>query len=101
MLWCKFETKEEKTRTKRLVLRILTCNKKLVKLFEYNTPQERQTLLTNIDNVLCSMLDLEDNDLPWLNPNQHTAKWEKIMENLRLVVGKIEYEASQSKRTVH
>ena len=28
MLWCKFETKEEKTRTKRLVLRILTCNKK-------------------------------------------------------------------------
>ena len=42
----------------------LTCNKKLVKLFEYNTPQERQTLLTNIDNVLCSMLDLEDNDLP-------------------------------------
>ena len=39
----------------------LTCNKKLVKLFEYNTPQERQTLLTNIDNVLCSMLDLEDN----------------------------------------
>ena len=79
----------------------LTCNKKLVKLFEYNTPQERQTLLTNIDNVLCSMLDLEDNDLPWLNPNQHTAKWEKIMENLRLVVGKIEYEAIQSKRTVH
>ena len=27
IFWCKFETKEEKTRTKRLVLRILTYNK--------------------------------------------------------------------------
>ncbi len=70
----------------------ITCNKKLVKLFEYNTPQERQTLLTNIYNVLCSMLYLEDNDLPWLNPNQHTAKCSKIMDNLRLVVGKLDYE---------
>lgn len=74
---------------------------KLIQLFYENSPEERQKLLTNIDTVLCSMLDLEYNDLPWLNPNQHTAKWEKIMENLRLVVGKIEYEASQSKRTVH
>ena len=74
---------------------------KLIQLFYENSPEERQKLLTNIDTVLCSMLDLEYNDLPWLNPNKHSAKWEKIMENLRLVVGKIEYEASQSKRTVH
>jgi len=74
---------------------------KLIQLFYENSPEERQKLLTNIDTVLCSMLDLEHDDLPWLNPNQHNHKWEKIMENLRLVVGKIEYEASQSKRTVH
>jgi len=51
--------------------------------------------------VLCSMLDLEYDDLPWLNPNKHNHKWEKIMTNLRLVVGKIEFEAAQKARTVH
>ena len=76
-------------------------HQKLIQLFSTNTPEERQILLTNIDNVLCSMLDLESDDLPWLNPNQHNFKWEKIMKNLRLVVGKIEFEASQNKRSVH
>ena len=73
----------------------------LMQLFYENTPEERQKLLTNIDTVLCSMLDLEYDDLPWLNPNQHNHKWEKIMTNLRLVVGKIEFEAAQKARTVH
>ena len=74
---------------------------KLVQLFYENSPEERQRLLTNIDTVLCSMLDLEHDDLPWLNPNQHNHKWEKIMTNLRLVVGKIEFEAAQKARSVH
>jgi len=74
---------------------------KLIQLFYENTPEERQRLLTNIDTVLCSMLDLEHDDLPWLNPNQHNHKWEKIMTNLRLVVGKIEFEAAQKARSVH
>ena len=73
----------------------------LMQLFYENTPEERQKLLTNIDTVLCSMLDLEYDDLPWLNPNQHNHKWEKIMTNLRLVVGKIEFEAAQKVRSVH
>jgi hypothetical protein len=70
---------------------------KLIQLFYENSPEEREKLLTNIDTVLCSMLDLE----PWLNPNQHNHKWEKIMTNLRLVVGKIEFEAAQKARSVH
>ena len=74
---------------------------KLIQLFYENSPEERQRLLTNIDTVLCSMLDLEHDDLPWLNPNQHNHKWEKIMTNLRLVVGKIEFEAAQKARSVH
>ena len=74
---------------------------KLIQLFYENSPEERQRLLTNIDTVLCSMLDLEHYDLPWLNPNQHNHKWEKIMTNLRLVVGKIEFEAAQKARSVH
>ena len=47
------------------------------------------------------MLDLEHDDLPWINPNQHTEKWEMLMKNLRLVVGKIEYESYRKTRTVH
>ena len=74
---------------------------KLIQLFYENSPEERQRLLTNIDTVLCSMLDLEHDDLPWLNPNKHNHKWEKIMTNLRLVVGKIEFEAAQKARSVH
>ena len=74
---------------------------KLIQLYYENSPEERQRLLTNIDTVLCSMLDLELDDLPWLNPNQHNHKWEKIMTNLRLVVGKIEFEAAQKARSVH
>ena len=84
----KLETKEE--------------HNKLIELFSLKTPEERQILLTNIDIVLCTMLDLDSDDLPWLNPNQHTVKWEKIMKKLRLIIGKIEYESrGQNKRTVH
>ena len=74
---------------------------KLIRLLVEETPEERQKLLTDIDGVLCHMLDLEYDDLPWINPNQHTEKWEKLMKNLRLVVGKIEYESHQKNRTIH
>ena len=73
----------------------------LVQLLSLQTPAERQKLLQDIDGILCHMLDLEPNDLPWLNPNKHDHKWEKIMKNLRLVVGKLEYESHQKNRTVH
>ena len=59
---------------------------KLIRLLVEETPEERQKLLTDIDGVLCHMLDLEYDDLPWINPNQHAEKWEKLIKNLRLVV---------------
>ena len=74
---------------------------KLIRLLVEETPEERQKLLTDIDGILCHMLDLEHDDLPWINPNQHEEKWEKLMKNLRLVVGKIEYESYRKTRTVH
>ena len=74
---------------------------KLIRLLVDETPEERQKLFTDIDGILCHMLDLEPDDLPWINPNQHTEKWEKLMKNLRLVVGKLEFESYQKKRTVH
>jgi len=76
-------------------------NNNLIELFSENTPQERQKILTDIDNIMCNILDLEPNDLPWINPNKHEEKWENIMNNLRLVVGKIEYESNKKTRTVH
>tara|TARA_B100002052_G_scaffold186746_1_gene170137 strand:+ start:88 stop:366 length:279 start_codon:yes stop_codon:yes gene_type:complete len=74
---------------------------KLIRLLVEETPEERQKLLTDIDGILCHMLDLEHDDLPWINPNQHAEKWEKLMKNLRLIIGKIEYESYRKTRTVH
>ena len=74
---------------------------KLIRLLVEETPEERQKLLTDIDGVLCHMLDLEYDDLPWINPNQHAEKWEKLIKNLRLVVGKIEYESFKKNRMIH
>ena len=73
----------------------------LIQLLSIQTPDERQKLLQNIDSILCNILDLKPNDLPWLNPNKHEEKWEKLMKNLRLIIGKIEYESIQKERTVH
>jgi len=74
---------------------------KLIKLFAEHTPEERSKLLNDIDNILCGMLDLKPSDLPWISPNKHTDKWSKIMKNLRLVVGRLEYESFEKDRTVH
>jgi hypothetical protein len=69
---------------------------KLIKLFAEHSPEERSRLLNDIDNILCGMLDL-----PWISPDKHTDRWSKLMKNLRLVVGKIEYESFEKERTVH
>ena len=50
---------------------------------------------------MCNMLELQLDDLPWINPNKHEDKWEKLMNNLRLIVGRIEYESKRKTRTVH
>ena len=74
---------------------------KLIKLFAEHSPEERSRLLNDIDNILCGMLDLNPSDLHWISPNKHTDRWSKLMKNLRLVVGKIEYESFEKERTVH
>ena len=79
----------------------LKNNEKLVKMFEDQIPEDRQQVLRDIDSIMCNMLELQPNDLPWINPNKHEEKWEKLMNNLRLVIGKIEYESKRKTRTVH
>jgi len=79
----------------------LNTNEKLVKMFEDQIPEDRQQVLRDIDSIMCNMLEVEPNDLPWINPNKHEEKWENLMNKLRLVVGRIEYASKQKKRTVH
>ncbi len=77
------------------------ANDNLIQLLSLQTPEDRQRLLQAIDRTLCHTLQLKTIDLPWINPNKHTYKWEKIMRNLRLVVGKIKYEKHQKYRVIH
>ena len=79
----------------------LNVNEKLVKMFEDQIPEDRQQVLRDIDSIMCNIFELQPNDLPWINPNKHEEKWEKLMNNLRLVIGKIEYESKRKTRTVH
>ena len=79
----------------------LNVNEKLVKMFEDQIPEDRQQVLRDIDSIMCNMFELQPNDLPWINPNKHEEKWENLMNNLRLIVGKIEYESKKKTRTVH
>ncbi len=79
----------------------LNTNEKLVKMFEDQIPEDRQQVLRDIDSIMCNMLEVDPNDLPWINPNKHDEKWEILMNKLRLVVGRIEYESKRKTRTVH
>ena len=79
----------------------LNVNEKLVKMFEDQIPEDRQQVLRDIDSIICNMFELQPNDLPWINPNNHDEKWENLMNNLRLVIGRIEYASKQKTRTVH
>jgi len=79
----------------------LNVNEKLVKMFEDQIPEDRQQVLRDIDSIMCNMFELQPNDLPWINPNNHDEKWENLMNNLRLVIGRIEYASKEKTRTVH
>ena len=78
-----------------------STNEKLVKMFEDQIPEDRMKVLKDIDSIMCNMFNLELDDLPWINPNNHDQKWENLMNNLRLVVGIIDYASKQKTRTVH
>ena len=77
------------------------ANQTIVGLFSEHTPQQRAQILKDIDDKMLKLLDLEENELPWLNCNDLPTKWVKIMENLRLVVAKLKYEHFQDERIVN
>ena len=76
-------------------------HEKLIRLMSCNTPEEYQTLLNDIDLILLNNSDLKPDDLPWLNPNKHEENWEKVIRELRLIIGKFVYEKHKRDRVVH
>ncbi len=79
----------------------LSTNEKLVRIFEDRIPEDRMKIFNSIDTIMMSMFELDRNDLPWINPNKHEEKWENLMNKLRLMIGRIEYESRQKERTIH
>ena len=74
----------------------------IVSLFSEYTPHERQQILQDIDRKILMLLDLSEDDLPWLNSNENIdEKWSSIIDDIRLVVSKFKYEKLQSERSVN
>ena len=74
----------------------------LVRLLEHYSPLDRQYFLNKLDKILCSYLNLNQEDLPWINPINNKKNWLKLIRKLRLVVGKMMYENEiQKERTIH
>ena len=82
-----------------------TCkdaNQIIVSLFSEHSPRKRQEILRDIDNKIIKLLDLSEDDLPWLSStDKFNEKWSKIMDDLRLVVSKFKYEQLQDERSVN
>ena len=78
------------------------ANQIIVSLFSEHSPSKRQEILRDIDNKIIKLLDLSEDDLPWLSSNdKFDEKWSKIMDDLRLVVSKFKYEQLQDERSVN
>ena len=78
------------------------ANQIIVSLFSEHSPRKRQEILRDIDNKIIKLLDLSEDDLPWLSSNdKFDEKWSKIMDDLRLVVSKFKYEQLQDERSVN
>ena len=78
------------------------ANQIIVSLFSEHSPRKRQEILRDIDNKIIKLLDLSEDDLPWLSStDKFNEKWSKIMDDLRLVVSKFKYEQLQDERSVN
>ena len=74
----------------------------IVNLFSEYTPQERQEILQDIDKKILMLLDLSEDELPWLNSKENfDEKWSSIIDDIRLVVSKFKYEKLQNERSVN
>lgn len=77
-------------------------NHTIVSLFSEYTPHERQEILKDIDNKILMLLDLSEENLPWLNSNDNfDEKWSSIMNDLRLIVSKFKYDLLQNERSIN
>ena len=76
-------------------------HEKLIRLASCTAPEEYQTLLNDIDLMLLNNSDLKPDDLPWLNPDKHEENWEKVIRELRLIIGKLNHEKIKRDRVVH
>lgn len=74
---------------------------KLISLLSNNTPQERAELLDDIDGIICGIFEMKKEDLPWMNPQAYTEKWQNITSNIRLVIGRLEFESKQKIKTIN
>ena len=77
-------------------------NETIVSLFSEHTPFERQKILRDIDSKMLLLLDLNQEDIPWLcNSNNFSEKWMSIMDDLRLIVAKFKYEQCQNEKSIN
>ena len=79
----------------------LNSHDKLIRLASCTTPEGFQKLLNDIDEVIFNTTNLQPNDLPWLNPNKFDENWEKVIRELRLIIGKLNYEKNKRDRVLH
>ena len=73
----------------------------LIRLISIYSPEDVQQFLNDVDTMLCDCLDLEKEDLPWINPDKHNEKWEKIIRSLRIVAVRLCHERGKAGRILH
>lgn len=68
-------------------------HQKLIYLLSDYTPNERQKLLREVDEMIAKFLKINQSDLPWLNSHKKGSKnWVKLSRRIRLILSKIHHE---------
>ena len=73
----------------------------LVNLLRYETPDERQKLLNDVDYVICEVIGVKYEDLPWRNIDASESDWNNYIRKLRLAITKTLFELNNKNRTLH
>ena len=83
------------------IIKIEKNKNNLIRLLEYQSPEERQEFLNDIDYILCRFLKFKLKDLPWRNLGKRNEKWDKLIRKVRLIVSRIHLELIKKERTLH
>ena len=76
-------------------------HQKLIYLLSDYTPNERQKLLREVDEMIAKFLKINQSDLPWLNSHKKGSKnWVKLSKRIRLILSKIHHEHKIHKERV-